>query len=124
MVDPRVYLAIERTFLAWIRTAVAFLAFGVAIEKFDIFIRALFYEYSDRLPQSMIHSAQWLHHVGKILILFGVITLLFGKFNFLRTLKRVELGEFVTAKGVYLLYFLLVLVVGVLLLINFVIIKF
>ena len=34
--DPRVPLALERTFLAWIRTSLALLAGGVALEALDL----------------------------------------------------------------------------------------
>lgn len=35
--DPRVPLALERTFLAWIRTGLALMAFGFVIARFGLF---------------------------------------------------------------------------------------
>jgi Predicted membrane protein len=35
VIDPRIYMAAERTFLAWIRTAIGLIAFGFVVEKFD-----------------------------------------------------------------------------------------
>jgi uncharacterized membrane protein YidH (DUF202 family) len=34
VVDPRIYMAGERTFLSWIRTAIGLIVFGFVIEKF------------------------------------------------------------------------------------------
>jgi putative membrane protein len=40
--DPRVYLAVERTFLAWIRTGLALMGFGFVVARFGLFLRELF----------------------------------------------------------------------------------
>lgn len=116
MVDPRVYLAVERTFLAWIRTAVAFLAFGLAIEKLDIFLKTIFPEAS--LPSPKIISPG-LHHLGKFLLGLGLFTLLFGKVNFLRTLKKVEENRYETSRKLYIAYFILLVLTSLIILILF-----
>jgi len=112
--DPRVYLAVERTFLAWIRTAIAFLAFGIAIEKFDFFIRTL--ELSYHISFSKIST---LHHLGKILIFVGLLTLIFGKLNFWLSLRRLERDVYQTAKHLYIIYAILVGLIALGLLISF-----
>jgi putative membrane protein len=40
-VDPRIYMAAERTFLAWIRTGIAFMGFGFVVARFGLFLREL-----------------------------------------------------------------------------------
>ncbi len=40
-VDPRIYLAAERTFLAWIRTGLACMGFGFVVARFGLFMREL-----------------------------------------------------------------------------------
>lgn len=40
-VDPRVPLALERTFLAWIRTSLAMMGFGFVVARFGLFLREL-----------------------------------------------------------------------------------
>lgn len=39
--DPRVYLAVERTFLAWIRTGLGLMGVGFAVSRFGLFLREL-----------------------------------------------------------------------------------
>ena len=39
--DPRVPLALERTFLAWIRTGLAMMGFGFVVARFGLFLREL-----------------------------------------------------------------------------------
>lgn len=39
VLNRRVHMANERTFLAWIRTAVGIMAFGFVVEKFSLFLK-------------------------------------------------------------------------------------
>lgn len=39
--DPRVYFAIERTFLAWTRTALALMTFGFVIARLGVFLKQM-----------------------------------------------------------------------------------
>src|SRR5881394_825660 len=39
--DPRIYFAVERTFLAWIRTGLALMGFGFVVARFGLFLRQL-----------------------------------------------------------------------------------
>jgi putative membrane protein len=39
--DPRVYFAVERTFLAWIRTGLGLMGVGFAVARFGFFLREL-----------------------------------------------------------------------------------
>lgn len=113
-IDPRVYLAAERTFLAWIRTAVAFLAFGVAIEKFDFFIKNIALTYKFQFK-----GFSEIYHLGKILIFIGIITLLLGKINFYNTLIKIEQKQYITSKKLYLFYTILITLIALGLLLSF-----
>lgn len=41
ILDPRIPLAAERTFLAWIRTGLALMGFGFVVARFGLFLREL-----------------------------------------------------------------------------------
>jgi len=41
LLNRRVHMANERTFLAWIRTSIGIMAFGFVVEKFALFIRQM-----------------------------------------------------------------------------------
>ena len=43
IVNRRVHMANERTFLAWIRTSIGIMAFGFVVEKFALFMREFSY---------------------------------------------------------------------------------
>jgi putative membrane protein len=43
VVNRRVHMANERTFLAWIRTSIGIMAFGFVVEKFALFMREFSY---------------------------------------------------------------------------------
>lgn len=42
ILNRRVHMANERTFLAWIRTSIGIMAFGFVVEKFALFVRQLY----------------------------------------------------------------------------------
>ena len=43
VLNRRVHMANERTFLAWIRTSIGIMAFGFVVEKFSLFIKQISY---------------------------------------------------------------------------------
>ncbi len=43
VLNRRVHMANERTFLAWIRTSIGIMAFGFVVEKFALFIKKIDY---------------------------------------------------------------------------------
>jgi uncharacterized membrane protein YidH (DUF202 family) len=43
VLNRRVHMANERTFLAWIRTSLGIMAFGFVVEKFALFVRQISY---------------------------------------------------------------------------------
>lgn len=51
-VDPRIYLAAERTLLAWIRTGIALMGFGLVVAKLRFFLEELRWVRGETLPMS------------------------------------------------------------------------
>jgi len=106
VVDPRIYMAAERTFLAWIRTAISITVFGFVIEKFEFFLVQL-----DRI----LHISTKVHHerlfsIGAFIIGIGVITLVLGTANFYRTINQVDQGYYRTNVWLYKVYGLIIFV--------------
>ncbi|MBN9690873.1 MAG: DUF202 domain-containing protein [Verrucomicrobia bacterium] len=52
IVDPRIYLAAERTLLAWIRTGIALMGFGLVVSKLRFFLEELRWVRGETLPMS------------------------------------------------------------------------
>jgi putative membrane protein len=92
----REHAANERTFLAWLRTALAIVAFGVLVQKLIV-------------PASRAtdtNSALWSlqgivsdvvaglpHYAGLALALIGVVIIVLGGFQFVRTAREIESPE-------------------------------
>jgi len=86
--DPRVYLAVERTFLAWIRTGLALMGFGFVVARFGLFLR--------ELASMRIASTEDLSGVsvpiGTGLIVIGVAVNILASINHVRFVRRLNQG--------------------------------
>jgi uncharacterized membrane protein YidH (DUF202 family) len=99
-IDPRIYMAVERTFLAWVRTSIALIVFGFVIEKFEFFLQQLEKVFNISLKSD--HGA--LAGVGIFIIFIGLFTLILGTVNFYRTIKQVDAGYYRTNTWLYKIY--------------------
>lgn len=104
VVDPRIYMAAERTFLAWIRTSISLIIFGFFIERFEFFIRQLERVFSMHLG----NGHQGLAKIGLFIISIGLITLILGAINFFRTIRQVDRGFYRTSLWYYKVYGLII----------------
>lgn len=98
--DPRVYMAVERTFLAWVRTSIALIVFGFVIEKFEFFLLQLEKVFNFHLGE----GHQRLVGIGIFIMFIGLLTLLVGTINFHRTIKQVDNGYYRTHTLLYKVY--------------------
>jgi uncharacterized membrane protein YidH (DUF202 family) len=99
IIDPRIYMAAERTFLAWVRTGIGLIAFGFVIEKFDFFLEQL-----SVMLHTKLSTGDGFSGMGIIFIVLGVSNLIIGGINFVRTVKKVDAGEYHVHKWLYALY--------------------
>jgi putative membrane protein len=86
--DPRVYLAVERTFLAWIRTGLALMGFGFVVARFGLFLRELA---SMRIASSAELSGLSVP-IGTALIVIGVTVNILASINHVRFIKKLNAG--------------------------------
>ncbi|MBU2809032.1 DUF202 domain-containing protein [Acidithiobacillus ferrooxidans F221] len=110
IIDPRIYMAAERTFLAWVRTGIGLIAFGFVIEKFDFFLEQL----SIMLHTKLVMGAGF-SGMGIVFILLGVTNLVIGGINFIRTVKKVDEGTYHVHKFLYGLYGVILLSITIVL---------
>jgi putative membrane protein len=87
--DPRIYLAAERTLLAWVRTGLALMGFGFVVARFGLFLREI-----AALPGALPHQHSGLSlWVGITLVILGVIVNLAAAAKHWRGLQRLERGQ-------------------------------
>jgi putative membrane protein len=93
--DPviREHLANERTLLSWVRTGVGLISIGLVVERAGAL--------TDVAP-AKVASTSASEFFGLALALLGVLTLVIGTVQFLRTRERISSGGFVPSAAAYL----------------------
>ena len=89
----REHLANERTLLSWVRTGVGLISIGLVVERGALV---------DAAPVK-VASTSASELFGLALALLGVLTLVIGTVQFLRTRQRISSGEFVPSAAAYLI---------------------
>jgi putative membrane protein len=89
-VDPRAYLAVERTLLAWVRTGLAMMGFGFVVARFGWFLRSLAAAGQEARPGEQGGLSLWF---GMTLILLGVAMLLLAGWQHTKAVSRLQRGE-------------------------------
>lgn len=79
----RTRLSNKRTFLAWTRTGIALMGFGFVIAKFEIFLHILS---KQPVGNSII--------AGEVMIILGIVTILYGLYEFLDNEKEINSNEY------------------------------
>jgi putative membrane protein len=88
--DPRLYMAAERTFLAWIRTGIALMGFGFIVARFGLFLHELV-SIGHTLPQRGTSISM---PIGITLIFVGIVTLVSAAFHHRRYIHALDQGRF------------------------------
>jgi putative membrane protein len=71
--DPRVFLAIERTYLAWTRTALALMAFGFVVARLGLYLREAAAMHGPSAAGGRLESSTTSLWWGTALVALGVV---------------------------------------------------
>jgi putative membrane protein len=121
VLNRRVHMANERTFLAWIRTSIGIMAFGFVVEKFALFLKqmSLIMEkstFGKALPPSHGYSSI----VGIFLVGFGTLMCLLAYVRYKKVERQIDEETYQPSSLLDLLLLLSVLTVGTFLVIYLV----
>jgi len=94
VIDPRVYLAAERTFLAWLRTGLALMGFGFVVARFGLFSQHS-PSISDHAPPPADISA-W---CGAALVVIGIVLTIAATRHHLHLIRQFNQGRVELSKS-------------------------
>lgn len=90
--DPRVYFALERTFLAWIRTGLALMGFGFVVARFGIFLREIRMT-TGAIALTRSGFSAW---AGTALVMMGVVVQVLSLARYVHVVRQLNRGDDVT----------------------------
>ncbi|GAB6065742.1 DUF202 domain-containing protein [Aquifex pyrophilus] len=114
VVDPRIYMAAERTFLAWVRTSIALMIFGFVVDKFEIFLTEL----QKKLHIKFSQDITSLKVIGITIMVLSLVALSLGTLNFYKTIKDIDKGYYRTHTGLYIMIGIIIFAINFILLFD------
>jgi putative membrane protein len=114
VLNRRVHMANERTFLAWIRTSIGIMAFGFVVEKFALFIKQMSLilgkaDIGNASPPSHGYSAI----VGIFLVGLGTLMVLLAFVRYKKVERQIDEDTYQPSSMLYILLAISVLAVGI-----------
>jgi len=114
LLNRRVHMANERTFLSWIRTSIGIMAFGFVVEKFALFIKQM----QMILGTAAVGTAAPVSHgysgvVGILLICFGTLMSLLAFIRFKKVERQIDEDGYRTSLTLDLVLTIMVVMIGI-----------
>lgn len=95
--DPRVYFAIERTFLAWTRTGLALMTFGFVIARLGLFLKQMQGMTGSASQNSSSPAASlW---IGTAIVVLGIVVQGLSLYEYHQLRRKFLAGEGVIGGG-------------------------
>ncbi len=91
VLNRRVHMANERTFLAWIRTSIGIMAFGFVVEKFALFVRQFYLVFGKEV---MAPSPGYSSIFGATLVGFGALMGVLAFVRYRKVEKQIDLNTY------------------------------
>jgi putative membrane protein len=92
--DPRIYFAVERTFLAWIRTGLGLMGVGFAVSRFGLFLR----EMRASEIHAAVHATGVSEYSGVALVAVGVVVNVTAVAQHIRTVRELREGSWIPGR--------------------------
>jgi putative membrane protein len=114
LLNRRVHMANERTFLSWIRTSIGIMAFGFVVEKFALFIKQM----QMILGTAAVGPAAPVSHgysgvVGILLVGFGTLMSLLAFDRFKRVERQIDEDAYRPSLTLDLVLTVMVVMIGI-----------
>jgi len=108
----RTLLALDRTLLAWVRTSLTLIGFGFTLAKFV----------HDLIAKGYLHGVdpEYPRQLGISMMVLGIVGLLGGAFDYLRTVKKLRTAVAMSPWSASLFVSILLAVISVLLMVSLV----
>ncbi|HET6556002.1 MAG TPA: DUF202 domain-containing protein [Prolixibacteraceae bacterium] len=121
LLNRRVHMANERTFLAWIRTSIGIMAFGFVIERFALFTRqmALIMGKQNIDPQALPQPL-WSSVIGILVVALGALISGLAFLRYKKVKKQIDDDSFHHSSTINAWLTVAVLGIGILLVIYLV----
>ena len=114
VLNRRVHMANERTFLAWIRTSIGVMAFGFVVEKFALFIKQVSLILGNaNIERASSPSPGYSTIVGIFLVGLGTLMGLFAFVRYKKVERQIDEDTYEPSSILQIVLTLSVLAVGV-----------
>ena len=97
--DPRVYFAIERTFLAWTRTGLALMTFGFVIARLGLFLKQMQAMGGSAATGQAPGSPSASLWIGSAIVALGIVVQALSLVEYRRLRRKFLAGEGVIGGG-------------------------
>lgn len=118
LLNRRVHMANERTFLAWIRTSIGIMAFGFVLEKFALFTKQMAFILGQQVAaETSVPSHGYSAILGIVLVSLGTVMAALAFVRYKKIQKQIDSDTWQTSSKLDALLTFAVFAIGIMLVI-------